>query len=88
MNKEGYNEILLRYLYPWMLRTYGGRCFVHQDNDPKHKSRLCMQTCFRFGINVVSVPKKIYISFGKTVLTQFIKVLTPLFKLFCKTFIY
>jgi len=54
MNQYGYKEILLRYLYPWLLRTYEGRCFVHQDNDPKHKSGLCMTTCFKYGIIVVS----------------------------------
>jgi hypothetical protein len=55
MDQYLYQEILLRYLYPWILRVYEGRCYVHQDNDPKHRSRLCMTTCFRYGINIVKI---------------------------------
>jgi hypothetical protein len=54
MDRFMYQEILLRFLYPWILRVFDGRCYVHQDNDPKHKSHLCMTTCFRYGINIVS----------------------------------
>jgi hypothetical protein len=57
MDQHLYNEILLRFLYPWILRVYRGRCYVHQDNDPKHKSRLCMTTCFRYGINIVNIKR-------------------------------
>ena len=56
MNRFGYQEILLRYLWPFILKKFGGRAYVHQDNDPKHTSRLCMNTCFRFGINLVQAP--------------------------------
>ena len=45
MNRHGYQEILIKRLYPFILQTFQGRCFVHQENYPKHKSRLCMQTC-------------------------------------------
>jgi hypothetical protein len=55
MNQNGYNEILLRYLYPFILDRYNGRAYVHQDNDPKHRSRLCINTCFRYGINIVNI---------------------------------
>jgi hypothetical protein len=54
MNRFGYQEILIRHLWPFIIQRYQGRCYVHQDNDPKHTSRLCMSTCFRYGINLVS----------------------------------
>ena len=53
MNQEGYREILLKHLYPWINETFEGRCYVHQDNDPKHRSRLCLDTLFEYGINAV-----------------------------------
>ena len=54
MNQFGYQEIILRHLWPFTLQKFQGRCYVHQDNDPKHSSRLCMRTCYRYGINLVS----------------------------------
>jgi hypothetical protein len=27
MDQHLYNEILLRFLYPWILRVYRGRCY-------------------------------------------------------------
>ncbi len=53
LNQHGYKEILLNYLYPFILDKFQGRAYVHQDNDQKHRSKLCMRTCFRFGINIV-----------------------------------
>ncbi len=53
MNQFGCQEILLRYLWPFTHQKFQGRCYIHQDNDPKHRSRLCMRTCFKYGINVV-----------------------------------
>jgi hypothetical protein len=44
MNRFGYQEIIIRYLWPFSIQRYQGRCYVHQDNDSKHASRLCMST--------------------------------------------
>ena len=41
MDIEFYVEILAYYLIPNARELYGKNWILHQDNDPKHTSRLC-----------------------------------------------
>jgi len=41
MTQEVYLEILACHLLPFGLNRFGTDWFLHQDNDPKHTSRLC-----------------------------------------------
>ena len=37
-------------MLPFILDKYDGNCILHQDNDGKHTSRLCVATLERYGI--------------------------------------
>jgi transposase len=54
-----YKEILLDYLFPFIGGNYGfHRAILHQDNDPKHTSKLCKGVLNRYGINWIKAPAK------------------------------
>jgi hypothetical protein len=40
MTSELYQEIVLESFFPFMAAAYNFECTLHQDNDPKHKSKL------------------------------------------------
>ena len=40
MDAKLYREILGDYLFPFMAAKFNFDCVLHQDNDPKHTSRL------------------------------------------------
>jgi len=56
LNRFGYKEIILKYLYPFILDKYDGNCILHQDNDCKHNSALCRGILERYGINWNKAP--------------------------------
>lgn len=59
MNGELYNEIISDYLIPFACAEYGIRNFVlHQDNDPKHTSRLCSNFLKLNNIKWIKAPSK------------------------------
>lgn len=41
LNQNGYHSILQRHAIPSGMRLVGQRFILQQDNDPKHKSKLC-----------------------------------------------
>ena len=44
MDSDLYNSIICEYLIPFAVSVYGIRNFyLHQDNDPKHSSKLCSE---------------------------------------------
>ena len=45
LNKELYKVIIEEYLFPYTVDNFDDNHFIHQDNDPKHSSKLC-KTCF------------------------------------------
>ncbi len=48
--RDDYKEIILRYIDPFILEKYEGRCILHQDNDEKHSSYLCRAILERYNI--------------------------------------
>ena len=40
MTSELYQEIVLDGFFPFMAAAFNFDCTLHQDNDPKHKSKL------------------------------------------------
>ena len=60
IDRFGYKEIILRYLYPIILEKYDGRCILHQDNDGKHSSYLCRAILERYNIMWNRAPPWIY----------------------------
>ena len=42
MDKEIYKNIIESYLYPFVRNKFEETHFIHQDNDPKHTSKLCV----------------------------------------------
>ena len=41
MNAELYREILHEFLFPFIAEKYDFKIKLHQDNDPKHTSKIC-----------------------------------------------
>lgn len=41
MDAKLYREILFDYLFPFIAEKYDFNIKLHQDNDPKHTSKLC-----------------------------------------------
>jgi transposase len=37
-----YSSIINEHLYPFVTNSFNGQCVLHQDNDPKHSSKLCI----------------------------------------------
>ena len=46
----------MNYLLPFILDKYDGNCILHQDNDGKHTSRLCVATLERYGMTWTRAP--------------------------------
>jgi hypothetical protein len=53
LNRFGYQQIILEHIYLFLLTKFGNECFVHQENDPKHTSRICQQTYLEYDIKIV-----------------------------------
>lgn len=53
MDSYLYNEIIQDFLHPFVMQKFYGRINLHQDNDPKHCSRLCAETLQNLEINWV-----------------------------------
>ncbi len=52
-----YNEILTDYFIPFASRAYGIKNFnLHQDNDPKHSSKICTNFLERNQIKWIKAP--------------------------------
>lgn len=47
MDQEIYRDIIYEYLFPFMAEKHNYLAVLHQDNDPKHTSRMCKQTFTR-----------------------------------------
>ena len=41
MDAELYSEILQEYFFAFIAENYNCDVVLHQDNDPKHTSRMC-----------------------------------------------
>ena len=42
MDSEFYREILNGYLFPFFAKNFNYEANLHQDNDTKHKSKICV----------------------------------------------
>ncbi|CAF1034438.1 unnamed protein product, partial [Brachionus calyciflorus] len=56
LNRFGYQEIIYNYIFPFCQEKYNFDCIVHQDNDTKHRSRLCQQTYRDLNIYTIKAP--------------------------------
>ena len=57
MDATLYNEILNSFLFPYCAANFDINDIVlHQDNDPKHTSKLCKGTLDRLGIKWIKSP--------------------------------
>lgn len=56
MDKNLYKEIIEYYFYPFVAEKYNYTAYLHQDNDPKHTSALCMTSLIDSGINWIRSP--------------------------------
>ena len=57
MNSEIYMEILSDFLLPFMAAHFNiTEGVLHQDNDPKHTSRLCKDFLVNSGISWIKAP--------------------------------
>jgi hypothetical protein len=53
-----YREIMADYLLPFMAQKYNMDCYLHQDNDPKHTSKICKDFLRINGIKWITSPAK------------------------------
>ena len=53
MDAQIYRDIISFYLFPFMGEKYDFMCTLHQDNDPKHTSKLIKANLNRNGIKWV-----------------------------------
>jgi transposase len=53
-----YREIMADYLLPFMAQKYNMDCYLHQDNDPKHTSKICKKFIIENGIKWIKSPAK------------------------------
>ncbi|CAF0852040.1 unnamed protein product [Brachionus calyciflorus] len=58
MDSKLYNEILSDFLLPFGAINYDFDYFLHQDNDPKHKSSECRSFLEKNGINWIRSPPR------------------------------
>ncbi|CAF0953586.1 unnamed protein product [Brachionus calyciflorus] len=58
MDSELYREILADYLIPFGALKFNSSFILHQDNDPKHNSKICRDFLKKNGINWVKSPAK------------------------------
>lgn len=54
MDSNLYRDILAEFLLPFGSQYYDSNLVLHQDNDPKHKSMLCVDFLNRNHINWVT----------------------------------
>jgi hypothetical protein len=59
MSSELYQEIVLESFFPFMAAAYNFDCTLHQDNDPKHKSKLLRNLFIENNIDWVCFLSKI-----------------------------
>jgi len=50
-----YAEIIRSVIFPFSIEKYGSKMSLHQDNDPKHSSKLCVRTMDAYKISWVSI---------------------------------
>ena len=43
MDSEFYQEVIKDYLFPFIGEKFNYKAKLHQDNDTKHKSRICTE---------------------------------------------
>jgi hypothetical protein len=53
MDASIYKEIIERVIFPFGEKVYDSLMYLHQDNDPKHSSKLCMGTMEAYRIKWV-----------------------------------
>lgn len=71
MDAKLYREILFDYLFPFIAEKYDFNIKLHQDNDPKHTSKLCRAvlsdndiiwvTILKFSKKILTSSKKFYL---------------------------
>jgi hypothetical protein len=44
LDQHLYKDIINEYLFPFVAEKYNYKVTLHQDNDPKHNSKLCKET--------------------------------------------
>ena len=55
MDSKLYKNIIESIFVPFVAGNYQYQRFIHQDNDPKHSSRLCKETLENFNITWVII---------------------------------
>jgi hypothetical protein len=55
MTSELYQEIFFDAFFPFMAAAFNFDCTLHQDNDPKHKSKLLRDLFFENDIDWVKI---------------------------------
>ena len=55
MDSNLYKEIIEDIFVPFAAEKYDFNCNIHQDNDPKHSSRLCSDALKFHNINWVKI---------------------------------
>lgn len=53
MNSQIYKSIIYEFLVPYWANNCRIISRLHQDNDPKHSSKICLEALEMFGINWV-----------------------------------
>lgn len=54
-----YQETLITFLFPFCADKFTmSNVILHQDNDPKHTSKLCVKTLQKIGIKWIKSPAK------------------------------
>ena len=51
-----YTEIINKVMTPFVRKTFNENVQLHQDNDPKHNSKLCQEFYSRNQINWIRSP--------------------------------
>ncbi len=64
LDSEIYADIIRSVIFPFTIEKYNGEMFLHQDNDPKHSSKLCVKKMNELKINWVSCFTKNELSDG------------------------
>ena len=68
MNAEVYKDIINSAMFPFVASTYkNNNINLHQDNDPKHKSNLCLTALEELHIDWVTLSdiNFYYFNYGK-----------------------
>ncbi len=56
MDAEMYDQIIKKCIFPFSARKYHYNCYLHQDNDAKHTSKLCSRTIKQLKIKWIKSP--------------------------------